>query len=81
LPGDTFFTDKPYTSAAVAQAELALKSRPDLQVAFRMTHPVRYERYGLPAEPKYGHPGGGIEYSTKDPVLVDRRNLSVTYLK
>jgi len=73
--GDTFFTTSKYRIAENAQSKLALPSKPEYRVDFRMTNSPRINGPRV-VEPKFtnykGYPnkGGGIEYWTPDKVRV-----------
>jgi RHS repeat-associated protein len=67
--GDTFFTNSNYTSAATAQSELSLEFTPERMVEFKIINNPNVSGGGIVA-PKFGQPGGGIEFFTSDPVQV-----------
>jgi hypothetical protein len=70
-PGETFWTDGIYTSAAEAQSQLALPSPPELRVRFIIVNQPTLTRDGSVVEPAFGSPGGGREWASPDPVQVE----------
>jgi hypothetical protein len=70
-PGETFWTDGLYTSAAEAQSQLALPSPPELRVRFIIVNEPTLTRDGSMVEPAFGSPGGGREWASPDPVQVE----------
>jgi len=70
-PGDTFWTDEAFTSAAEAQDKLALPSPPQLRVRFVIVNNPTLIREGSIVEPAFGGQGGGREWASPDPVQVE----------
>lgn len=70
-PGDTFFTDGEYTSAAEAKAKLALPVSPEIRIRFIILNSPTLTRNGSLVEPMFDEPGGGHEWATPDPVQVE----------
>jgi hypothetical protein len=70
-PGETFWTDEAFTSAAEAQSKLALPSPPELRVRFIIVNSPTLTRDGSVVEPAFGSPGGGREWASPDPVQVE----------
>jgi len=70
-PGETFWTDEQFTSAAEAQNRLALPSPPELRVRFIITNSPTLTRDGSIVEPAFGGEGGGREWASPDPVQVE----------
>ena len=70
-PGETFWTDEPFTSAAEAQNRLALPSPPELRVRFVILNSPTLTRDGSIVEPAFGGEGGGREWASPDPVQVE----------
>ncbi|HZO25878.1 MAG TPA: hypothetical protein VFH48_07785 [Chloroflexota bacterium] len=70
-PGDTFWTDESFTSAAEAQNRLALPSPPELRVRFVIVNTPTLIRDGSMVDPAFGGEGGGREWASPDPVQVE----------
>jgi hypothetical protein len=70
-PGDTFWTDEAFTSAAEAQDKLALPNPPELRVRFIILNNPTLTRDGSIVEPAFGGQGGGREWASPDPVQVE----------
>jgi hypothetical protein len=70
-PGDTFWTDAEFTSAAEAQDKLALPVTPELRVRFIIVSNPTLTRNGSVVEPAFGGAGGGREWASPDPVQVE----------
>jgi hypothetical protein len=70
-PGDTFWTDAEFTSAAEAQEKLALPVTPELRVRFIIVNAPTLTRSGSVVEPAFGGAGGGHEWASPDPVQVE----------
>ena len=70
-PGDTFWTDGEYTSAAEAQDKLALPVTPEIRVRFLILNTPTLTRAGSVVEPMFGGSGGGREWASPDPVHVE----------
>ena len=70
-PGETFWTDESFSSAAEAQSKLALPSPPELRVRFIIVNSPTLTRDGSVVEPAFGSPGGGREWASPDPVQVE----------
>ena len=70
-PGDTFWTDESFTSAAEAQNRLALPSPPELRVRFVIVNTPTLIRDGSIVDPAFGGEGGGREWASPDPVQVE----------
>ena len=70
-PGETFWTDSEYTSAAEAQDKLALPVTPELRVRFLILNTPTLTRDGSIVEPAFGGAGGGREWASPDPVQVE----------
>jgi hypothetical protein len=70
-PGDTFWTDAEYTSAAEAQDKLALPVTPELRVRFVIVNSPTLTRNGSLVDPMFGGAGGGHEWASPDPVQVE----------
>jgi hypothetical protein len=70
-PGDTFWTDEAFSSAAEAQDKLALPNPPELRVRFIILNNPTLTRDGSIVEPAFGGQGGGREWASPDPVQVE----------
>jgi hypothetical protein len=70
-PGETFWTDESFTSAAEAQDRLALPSPPELRVRFIILNNPTLTREGSIVEPAFGGQGGGREWASPDQVQVE----------
>lgn len=70
-PGETFWTDESFDSAAEAQSKLALPSPPELRVRFIILNSPILTRDGSVVEPAFGSPGGGREWASPDQVQVE----------
>jgi hypothetical protein len=70
-PGDTFWTDAEFTSAAEVQDKLALPTPPELRVRFVILNTPTLIRDGSIVEPAFGGQGGGREWASPDPVQVE----------
>ena len=70
-PGDTFWTDEAFTSAAEAQNRLALPSPPELRVRFIILNSPTLIRDGSIVDPAFGGQGGGREWASPDQVQVE----------
>ena len=70
-PGDTFWTDGEYTSAAEAQDKLALPVTPEIRVRFIIVNSPTLIRSGSIVDPAFGGAGGGREWASPDPVQVE----------
>jgi hypothetical protein len=70
-PGETFWTDAEYTSAAEAQDKLALPVTPELRVRFLILNNPTLTRAGSLVDPMFGGSGGGHEWASPDPVQVE----------
>jgi len=73
-PGRTYFTNRLYSNASTAQEKLALGSRPDYMIEFKIINRPSIHG-GNVVLPDYGYSGGGIEYFSNDPILVDIVNV------
>ena len=78
-PGDTYFTNNRYTSASAAQRSLSLEHRPEHMVEFRIINNPNIVGgpTGTTVTPKYGQPGGGIEFYSTNAVQVEITNMWV----
>jgi hypothetical protein len=70
-PGETFWTNESFTSAAEVQDKLALPSPPELRVRFIILNAPTLTREGSLVEPAYGGAGGGREWASFDQVQVE----------
>jgi hypothetical protein len=72
--GETFFTTDNYNTVKEAQEYLSLKTPPEIKVEFSIVNSPTIIGPAI-VKPKFGQPGGGIEYSTFDPVRVIIRSV------
>ena len=70
-PGETFWTNESFTTAAEAQDKLALPSPPELRVRFIILNVPTLTREGSLVEPAYGGAGGGREWASFDQIQVE----------
>jgi RHS repeat-associated protein len=74
-PGETYWTDSRFRSAATAQDRLSLPGKPEVQMEFQLKNSPLLERPGTRVDAKYGGPGGGREYMSLDQVEVEVVNV------
>lgn len=68
---ETYWTDEVYASAPEAKARLALRSLPELRVAFRIVNTPALLLDSVRVSPSEREPGGGTEWMTLDAVEVE----------
>lgn len=68
--GKTFFTTNKYQTVKSAKSKLALRDSPEVRLDFKIKNQPNVKGYGI-VKPKYGEPGGGIQFKTKDKVQVE----------
>ena len=49
--------------------------KPEIQMEFKIKNKPKLERKGTKVDPKYGQPGRGKEFMTRDPVEVEVINV------
>ena len=74
-PGETYWTDSRFTSAARARNGLSLPDTPDVRMEFRLRNEPSLSRAGTRVTPRYGGGGGGREYMSIQPVAVEVINV------
>lgn len=70
-PGRTYWTDEYFERAEEAQGRLALKLRPQVRLAFRITNDPKLVLEGTRVRPKDEQAGGGTEWMTIERVEVE----------
>lgn len=71
LPGETYWTDERYGTAAEAKSRLALKALPEVRLAFTIKNDPALEREGTRVGALDDEPGGGMEWMTTEKVEVE----------
>ena len=70
-PGQTYWTDELYETAAEAKSLLALNDPPEVRLAFTIKNEPALERDGTEVDAHQGERGGGTEWMTTDKVEVE----------